>query len=126
MVLNNKKCIFLYGFDSDQISKISEVINKEKLPGYKIITKAMGKMKLKDIVDGLRFEMQDNNLPDEQLILFNNLDDKELDTAIHGIRSSIGNKPLLAVITATSVEWSFESLLSHLIEEREWFRKNRK
>lgn len=126
MVLDNRKSIFVYGFCDDDVSKISEIMNKYNLPGCKIIDKSMAKMKLKDIVEGLRFEVHDNNLPEEQLVLFNNLDDNELDKAIHAVRSSVGTKPIFAVITSKSIEWSFEDLLSHLVEEREWFKKNRR
>lgn len=125
MALDNKKSIFVYGFDDKEKLKISEMINKEKLPEYRVIDKTMSRMKLKDIVEGLRFEVQDNSLPDEQLVLFNNLNDKELDSAIHAVRRYLGSKPMLAVITSNSIEWSFENLLSHLMQEREWFKKNR-
>ena len=39
---------------------------------------------------------------------------------------SIVKKGVLAMVTPTSINWKFNYLIKHLIEEREWYLKNRK
>ena len=31
--------------------------------------------------------------------------------------------PIMAVVTETSIDWEFKYLVDHLMEEREWYRK---
>jgi hypothetical protein len=65
----------------------------------------------------------DKQLPEEKVVLFNNFTDGELDKAIKSIRSNKSFKPILAVVTPTSLDWEFHYLLEHLIEEREQARR---
>ena len=60
--------------------------------------------------------------PEENVVLFNNFSDEELDKIIFFIRDCVDQNPIMAVITPTSIEWTFEYLLKHLIDEREWYK----
>ncbi|MBV7273298.1 DUF3783 domain-containing protein [Clostridium thailandense] len=126
MLLENNKTILIFGFDAEEKQTMHDLVKKNHFPNYKVVEEAMGKMKIKDILEGLRLNVYNCSLPKEKVILFNNLNDEELDTAIKNIRNSLISKPILAVITETSVNWTFESLLEHLVEEREWFKKHGK
>ncbi|SQC00864.1 DUF3783 domain-containing protein [Clostridium tetanomorphum] len=87
----------------------------------------MANMTLKDILNGLNLQIFDNVcVPEDKVILFNNFSDKELESAIQLIRSEFNKVPILAVVTPTSIEWTFKNLIEHLIEEREWFKNNNK
>ena len=59
------------------------------------------------------------------MILFNNYEDNKLQKSIKEIRKFVKGG-ILAVVTETSREWSFEYLINHLIEEREWFKNMQK
>jgi hypothetical protein len=126
MVLNNNKLILFYGLNADDKTFLQQVISQNNLPACKEIQKDMARMKLKDIIDGLKFEIFTEVLPEEKIILFNNLSDEELDRAIKTIRTNMDMKPIFAVITPTSIGWEFKYLLEHLLEEREWYLKNKK
>lgn len=123
MLLKNNKKILIYGFNKEEEDIINNLLLKSKLPSYKVIEESMGKMKIKDILENLKFEIYDCKLPQEKVVLINNFDDKELNTIISAIRNSFSSAPILAVITETSINWSFDYLLKHLIEERELFKK---
>ncbi len=122
ILLNNNKIILLYGFDKEE-TNIEEIIKKLDLFDYKIIDESMAKMKVKDILNSIKIQFDNCKLPKERLILFNNFDDEQLNSAISVIRNNIKPMPILAVATENSLEWTFEYLLEHLIEEREWFKK---
>jgi hypothetical protein len=123
MLLSNNKIMLFYGFDKEEIN-IEDIIKKLDLSDYKIIYESMAKMKVKDILNSLKTESYNCKLPKEKLILFNNFEDEQLKDAIDIIRSNINPMPILAVATENSVEWTFEYLLEHLMEEREWFKKH--
>lgn len=124
MILTNNKIMLIYGFNEDEKANIEDIIKENKLPHYKIIEKNMVKMTIKNVLEGLKFEIYNSELPEEKAILFNNFSDEELDLAIKNFIDIGGVRPILAVITPTSIDWTFEYLLEHLIEEREWFKKN--
>lgn len=123
MVLNNNKMPLIFGFNSEEKSLLDKTFNELELPKAKVIEKNMASMKLKDIIEGLMIDTYDKVLPDEKIILFNNFTDEELDKAIKRIRNYKEIKPILAVVTPTSINWEFYYLIEHLQEEREQARK---
>lgn len=119
-MLRNDKSILVYGLNDNEIDKF-------QLTGIKIIAinDSMLKMKVKDIVAGLKFQIFAMNKINEKIVLFNNLSDEELNFFI-GITKAIVENPILAVVTPMSIQWEFASLAEHLIEEREWHRNREK
>lgn len=117
-MLENQKCILTYGLEEEQLNEL-------QLTGVKVleITTEMSGMKLNDVLKGLKFEIFDNNLPQEKVVLFNSFSDEELHKMIKVVKATVGST-ILAVVTPTSAEWSFSYLLEHLIEEREWYSKS--
>lgn len=117
--------ILIYGLNEQETNAFKKIASEYNLPKHKIIKNDMGKMTIKDILDGLNLEVFNANLPEEKVILFSNFTDAELKYTINLIRKTFSFSPILAVITPTSIEWTFENLLEHLIEEREWFKKQK-
>lgn len=119
-MLNNHKSILVYGLDKDAHHALLA-------PHYStiIISKEMANMKLKEIIDGYKFESYDKELPEEKVIVFNNFTDEELQGMIKVVRA-IAPSSILAVVTPTSIDWTFKDLVEHLIEEREWYKNREK
>jgi hypothetical protein len=125
-MLNNNKLILIFGFNEEEVDFLDRLRAQENLPEIRVISREMASMKIKDIIDGLKFEIYGINLPDEKVMIFNNLSDEELDRTLKVIRGSIKARPIMAVVTPTSIDWEFRYLLEHLIEEREWVKANAK
>lgn len=123
MLLHNNKKLLIYGFNDEEKKLIEEIINENTLPEYKVMDKSMAQMKIRDIVEGLNLQVLDNSLPEERVILFNNLSDDELERAIKAMKNKFEQAPILAVVTPTSIEWTLKTLVSHLIEEKNWFKQ---
>lgn len=116
--------MLIYGLDEKEESLVKKIVDENVLPSYSIIMKSMSQMKIKDIIEGFDIQVFDNNLPDEKVILFNNFSDDELEKTIKSINLEFQKQPILAVITPTSINWTFGELINHLIEEREWFKQH--
>ncbi|MDD7795137.1 DUF3783 domain-containing protein [Clostridium sp. 'White wine YQ'] len=119
-MLNNQKTVLVYGFSQEQ----SSVLSSDKYDTV-IVSKEMINMKLKDIIDGLRFETFESNPAKEQVVVFNNFTDDELKIMLSIIKG-ISPNAIKAVVTPTSINWSFKYLIEHLVEEREWYKANAK
>jgi hypothetical protein len=124
--MDNSKLALFFGLTEDEINTMGKFLEEENLSGYRIITKEMASMTVKDIINGIKIEVVDNNVPEERVILLNNFTDEELDKTIKAIRATLKPGPILAIVTPTSIDWSFKYLVEHLIEEREWYRSQKR
>ena len=126
MALTNNKKMLIYGFDKDDIGVIDGLISKNSIPQYVVIENSMISMKIKDILEGSKIEIFTDKSFNERVILFNNLSDDELNISIKEVSRVLSPRPVLAVITPTSIEWDVAYLIEHLVEEREWFKSHNK
>ena len=119
-MLDNKKCILVYGLSNIELKEISEL-------NYKIIeiTTEMYEMTIKDILSGMRLYIFNSNPIKEKIILYNNLSQSELKEAIKDTRKSIKDG-ILAMVTEKSINWKVNYLIKQLIDEKQWYSKARK
>lgn len=122
--MENNKLMLIYGFEEDEKRTIEKLVEEHDLPELKVVEKNMGKMKVADILDGLRIDVLNEDMPNEKVVIFNNFSDREMETSIKQIRHRFQPSPILAAVTPTSMKWTFDYLLNHLIEERNWFMRN--
>lgn len=118
----DEKKILVFGLDSDEMSKMGKS-NMKLVP----VDNTMLEMVVGDILT----EKGEGSAPNdrfkgEKILVFNGIPDVQLKLIIDLTKRAIKKKPILAVVTETSVEWSFEQLVEHLIEEREWHKTNKK
>lgn len=121
--MNNNKVMLVYGFNPQEKLSLDKLIEEKKIPGYKVISNEMSKMKIGDILEGYKFEIYNGTLPKEKVVIFNNFNDNEINIAIKCLKE-ISKGIIMAVATPTSINWTFDYLIEHLIEEREWYKKN--
>ncbi len=124
--MNNDKLVLSYGFDEEEGKRIDIIAKEAGFPSVKEIKNTMGKMTVKEILNGHAFEVYNCSMPEDKIILFNNFSDSELEKAIRLFRSGFTEMPILAVVTETSVNWTFERLVNHLSEERKWHKLHNK
>lgn len=126
MALNNDKLILIYGFNQKEIADIDKLVLNNNLVKFKVVDNHMGKMQIESIIQGLKLPIAEGSVNNEKVILFNNLDDEELEKSIKLFRNNVYNKIIFAVVTPTSINWTFDELLEHLVEERNWMEKRKK
>jgi CRISPR/Cas system-associated endonuclease Cas3-HD len=126
MGLSNNKLVLIYGFNEEEIFNIGEVILANEIAKLKVIDSGMTTMKIGNIIEGLKIPTANKKVSDQKVILFNNLEDEELQKSITTLKPIAKADTIFAVVTATSIEWEFQELLEHLIEERKWVTKRKK
>jgi hypothetical protein len=124
-MLKNDKMILVFGLSAEEREALSkdELLSRIDVTN---ITREMTAMTIKDIVSGLKFEVYEEALPEERVVLFNNFTDEELEMAIKAVRALLKPGIIMAIVTQTSIEWTFKYLLKHLIEEREWYKAQKR
>lgn len=125
-VLDNNKCMLVYGMDDAGFILIKNIVIKNNLPKcIRRIEKYMASMTVKQIIDGFKIEIADEDIPSDKVILFNNFEDAELEHSIRAIKKSSLKDAIMAVVTPNSLNWTFKKLLSNLILEKEWYKNYR-
>lgn len=120
--MTNEKKILVYGLDAEEMAKMKKS-NIKMLP----VNETMLNMKVFDILAEKNEVSEPNDrFKGEKILVFNAVPDVQLKLLIDLTKRAIKKKPILAVVTETSIEWSFEQLIEHLIEEREWHKSNKK
>ncbi|MDU6878762.1 DUF3783 domain-containing protein [Clostridium tepidum] len=119
----NNKLMLVYGLENEELNLLKDMCLKNNLQSFKIVNKNMCKMKLRDIIKGMNLEVEDIDMPEEKVVIFNNFSDTELNLGVKKIKEILKPTPIMAVVTENSIDWEFEYLVNHLIEEREWHRK---
>ena len=119
-MLDNNKCILVYGLSNDDLEYIKKL-------QYKIIeiTPEMCEMTLKDVLLGVRLNIFNSSPIKEKVILYNNVSQFEVRKAVNDTRENIKDG-ILAVVTEQSINWKISYLIKHLRDEKEWYLKVRK
>lgn len=122
----NKKVILTYGLSDDEV----EILNKEfegKVDDKCIVIKeTMGNLKMKEILSGDFKEDEEFTMPLEKTIIFNNFPPQQLQASVKKVRAILESRPILATVTPISINWRFNKLVEHLVEEREQFKNSTK
>lgn len=123
MSAESEKILLIYGFDYNEQLKLSELLKENNLPLYRVIDESVVNLTLEDILRKKATDMCSSDLQKEKVILFNQCSDDDIKTTMRVVRASYSEKPIFAVVTHTSINWRFNYLLEHLIEERSRFEK---
>ncbi|MFA9396671.1 MAG: DUF3783 domain-containing protein [Clostridiaceae bacterium] len=123
-MLDNNNMILYYNLNKSEEAAIDKIVKEASINSKKEINSKMAKMTIKNIIDGFVLETLNESLPKDKLILFNNISDDQMNKAINMIKNDFSKRPILAAVTDTSINWTFEYLLEHLIEEREWYKNH--
>ena len=126
MFVNRNKVTLIYGFDEKEKEKIEGIAREHHLHKVTEIEAPMAGMKVADILAGKLPAVPKAGMPEEKVILFNDMSDEEIEKYIEQLRREFKPLPILAVITETSEKWTFDYLVEHLVEEREKFRASTK
>lgn len=121
--MDNKKLILVFGFEAGEVNVMRGSFNQNKLPICKVIENNMGDIVIGDIIEGVKGNELKADIDSKgAVILFYNLTDSEINKAVGLIRTKFNKKkPLLAVVTPTSIKWTFNALMKELQEERKMF-----
>ncbi|WP_244834217.1 DUF3783 domain-containing protein [Clostridium sp. BJN0001] len=115
-----KKCVLVYGLKDSEIRKIERLSIKVVKVTNKNLLMTIGDLLNNCKVSADTFSKLKS---DEKAVIFDGFTDNELQSTIKTIRTFLQGG-VLAVVTESSRKWTFKYLVDHLVDEREWFKKN--
>jgi hypothetical protein len=115
--MNDRARILVFGFSSEEQSRIDEHLAALGIPAPTRLERRHGKVVIGEILRKGAIGEKEFDC-DERLVLFSNLSDAGVRSLIQEFKSIETLKPIFAVVTESSINWTLEHLMSHLIEEK--------
>jgi len=110
--------LLVWGYTPEEKGALDGVLAELKAPPAFSIEKDQGRVVLRDIVhEGKRSEEILEN--DEKVLLFYNIPQKGILFLMDMFKKRDLPRPIYAMVTEHSIEWPFDELLEHLVEERD-------
>lgn len=122
-VYHERAAILVYQFNSNELKQIKNVA---RLTGIKELIEVkvhQGENTLKEILDKTVEEGAENPLQ-VKVIVFNNISSMRMNAFIDALKKCRIHRPLIATVTETSINWTFNELLSNLVEEHKAVQSN--
>ena len=116
--------VYAFGFTAEEEKRINTRFSEMGIPEIVRIDKRQGSVKLRDIIEKGTSGEGEMEL-DEHIVLFNEVSERGVYALMQEIKSLDVPKPIFAVVTENSIEWTFEDLASHLLQEKRAFEKGK-
>lgn len=116
-IKDGRSCIMICNFSGKQLTGVKNFASILGLKDQIIISHKNGISKVADILND---KIEESHLEGikERVIIFNNVAESRMNMFIENLKKIKINNVLMAVVTETSKEWSVNTLISNLIEER--------
>lgn len=120
--IHDRSCIIVVNFKGKEDNIIKTVAGFVGIKDKICVTSKNGNTKIKNILDG-DISNENNDIWSEKAIIFNNISSNKITGFLEGLKKMKIKKPLYAVVTETSVNWSLNTLIYNLKEERKAISK---
>lgn len=116
--IHDRSCVIVANFNKKDASIIKNVGRLVGIKDCIFVDSKSGKTPIKDILD--------NNISDDneeiwtnKAIIFNNINQLKISGFLDNLKKMKINRPLSAVVTETTIEWSLNKLVYNLVQERQ-------
>lgn len=122
-VYHQRAAVLVYHFSPNELKQLQNVA---RLTGIKEMIKVEAvqtQTVLKDLLDGEIKTSEESSIKAKTMV-FNNIPYARMNAFIEALKKCRINRPLIATVTETSINWTFEQLLVNLIEEHRAVQNN--
>ena len=109
--------VYIFGFSPEEEERIQERFAEIGIPAAVRIGKNQGSVVLRDIIEG-GLEGSAEMRIDERIVLMHEVSEKGIHSLMQLIKELPVPPPIFAVVTEHSINWTFEELARHLLEEK--------
>ena len=114
---HERTCILLYGLMPPEIKQVESIARLIGLKDVVVVSPEYCGSLVKDLLDNKLLEKTEVPIR-EKAIIFNNTSSARVSTFIDGLKKCRMSRPLIAMVTETSINWTLIELLENLQMER--------
>lgn len=113
---DSKTCIILVNFDKKELSLIRNVSRFAGIKENIVVSGKQGENTINDILSG-KIEENNEKVLSSKAIIFNNIPAQKVSGFLDSLKKMRMRRPLTAMVTETSIDWTLSNLIANLIEE---------
>lgn len=114
---DDRVCVLLYNFNTKDLAILKNICNLIGLKDQIILMPKNATTLVKDILNNNIDESCEDGLK-HKAIIFNNVDHAKIHSFMEALKKFRVQRPLIAVVTETSIDWELNTVIQNLIEER--------
>lgn len=115
---DDRVCVLLYNFNAKDLGMLKNICNLIGLKDQIILMPKNATTLVKDILNNNIDESCEDGLK-HNTVIFNNVDHVKIHSFMEALKKFRIQRPLIAVVTETSIDWELNTVIQNLIEERE-------
>ena len=116
--IHERSCIMLYQFTSQEIKQIMNVARMAGIRESIELHARHGGCTLREILDNQISEKEEANIKEKTIIL-NHVASAKMNLFMDLLKKCRIKRPIIAVVTEQSIEWTLTHLLVNLVSERQ-------
>ncbi len=120
--MNADPRILLWNYSFEEMLQLDHFFQSVEAPLVQAIEKDQGHLLVEDILFSDKRSDQEFSC-DEKVMLFFNVPGTTIHTIMQEAKKWDLPKPIYAVVTDQSIQWTFAELADHLIKERDFIKK---
>ena len=113
---DSKTCMILVNFDKKELSLIRNVSRFAGIKENIVVSGEHGENTIKEILSG-KIEEDNEKVLSSKAIVFNNVPAQRVSGFLDSLKKMRMRRPLTAMVTETSIDWTLNNLIANLIEE---------
>lgn len=114
---DSRSFVIVYNFNAKELSVIKMICNLLGIKDIQVLTKNNSDTKIKDIINR-QLNNSDEEGINQKSLIFNNIESIKVSAFIDNLKKFRINRPLIAFVTENNINWTLNTLVSHLLEER--------
>lgn len=116
-IVHERACMLMYYFSQQEMKQIQNVARMTGITDCILLGPSHGENTIRNILDGEIKQGEVEGIKDKAIIL-NQISTTRINAFIEGLKKCRIKRPLIAVVTSTSIEWTLDELLNNLVSER--------
>ncbi|QJA10023.1 DUF3783 domain-containing protein [Romboutsia sp. CE17] len=115
--IHSRSCVMIINFNKKESALIKNICGFIGIRDCIFLDKTNGNSLIKDILEGNISSDCEDGL-NSKSIVFNNVPSVKINSFLDSLKKMRINRPLTAIVTETTVEWTLNNLIYNLMEER--------
>lgn len=120
--VHDRNCIMIVNFNKKESVLIKNISNLIGIKDHIFLQSNNGKSLIKDILSNEVLDDCEDGMRNKAII-FNNIEHTRINSFLESLKKMRVNRPLTAVVTETSIDWTLDNLIKNLVEERNAIKK---
>lgn len=124
-IVHPRSCVLLNSFNPAEMKQLKNLARLTGISEQIFINGSYNDTTLMDLLENPALTpTTSEDTSTLKAVVFNNVSANRMNAFIEGLKKCRINRPLIAVVTDTSINWTLSELINNLSAEREAFKNN--